>query len=201
MPFIEAPGVAQCNIRAEYLGVPMENVLNFLTPEDPITPSLLVDIGASLAVSWSSNVLPFVVANYVVKEILVIDLSSQFGGTATDTSLAGSAGDVADNALPGNVVFCVSLRTAERGRSRRGRIFLSGLGEGQVTGNLVSPTVVTNLVNAIEGVRTDMLTAGYQMVIVSRQENNVPRTTALSTPVTTVLAVDSEVDTLRGRLR
>jgi len=201
MPFIPASGVAEVNVRAEYLGIPIENVFHFLTTEDPITPSLLVDIGQVFSLSWSSNYLPFVVGDYVAKEVLVIDLSSQFGGTATDTSLAGSAGDIADNAMPGNVVFCVSLRTAERGRSRRGRKYLSGLGEGQVTGNLVSPTVAANLVAAIEGVRTDMLTNGYQMVVVSRQENNVPRTTALSTPVTTVVAVDNTVDTLRGRLR
>jgi len=200
MPFIPTPGVAQVNVRAEYLGIPVENVLHFFTGETPATPSVLVDLASNFAVSWSSNIMPFLSDQYIAKEVHVIDLTSSSGAVATDTTLAGSAGDLSGLALPGNIAFCVSLRTALRGRSFRGRIFYCGLVEPDVSGNDVAPARITTLVDGTNGIRTDMATAGFQQVIVSLVTGGVPRVEGEPTVVTTALAVRNIVSTQRRRL-
>lgn len=200
MPFIPTPGVAQVNVRAEYLGIPMENVMHFFTGETPATPSVLTDLAQNFALAWSTNIMPFLSDQYVAKEVHVIDLTSSSGATATDTTLAGSAGDLSGQALPGNIAFCVSLRTALRGRSFRGRVYYAGLVEPDVTGNLVAAARITTLVDGTNGIRTDMATAGFQQVVVSLRTGGAPRTEGEPTVITTALAVRSIVSTQRRRL-
>jgi hypothetical protein len=200
MPFIPAPGVAQVNIRARYLDIPMENVLSFTTGEDPATPSVLLDLVSQMASSWTANIMPNISNRYILTEIHARDLSIQAGAIATDTTVAGQAGAQAGAALPGNVAFCVSLRTGLAGRSFRGRTYFAGLTEPEVTENELNPIRAAAFVDGLDGVRLDLLSGGFQLVIVSRQFNNVPRTTAVSTPVSAVLSIDNIVDTQRRRL-
>lgn len=200
MPFIPVPGVAQAEIRATYLGIPMENVLHFTTGEDPATPQVLEDLAAQLASSWTANIMPHVNINYVLREIFVFDLSVQSGSMATDTTVLGEAGALNTTPLPGNVAFCVSLRTGLRGRSFRGRVYLAGLGEPDTTGNVLDATLAGQLVTGIDDVRADLLSGGFQLVIVSRRNGGVDRTTGIATPVSAVLAVDNHVKTQRRRL-
>ena len=200
MPFQPVDATAQANIRAEYLGVPMENVLHFFTDESPITSSLLVDLNSNLALAWQTSVMPFLSNQYVMKEIYTVDLSVAAGAVATDTTLAGATGDLSANPLPGNVCFCVSLRTGIRGRSFRGRIYLSGLTEPDVTNNLVDGALVLNYVSGLDDLRTSMLGAGFPWVVVSRISGGVPRVSGVVTTISAVVAVDNRVDTQRRRL-
>jgi hypothetical protein len=200
MAFIPAPGVAQVEIRASYFGIFVENVFNFTTGEDPATESVLVDLAAQVASSWTANLMPELNISYTLREIFAFDLSVQSGAQATDTTVLGQAGGVNQAGMPGNVAFCVSKRTGLRGRSFRGRTYFVGLSEPDVASNILDATRAGNLVDGLEAFRSDLISAGFQMVIVSRASNGAPRVTAVSTPVVAVLAVDNRVDTQRRRL-
>jgi len=200
MPFIRVPGVAQVNIRADYLGVPMENVLCFTTGEDPATPQVLQQLTEGMSASWNTNMLPHLSSAYVLREYHTRDLSVENGSVWTDATAAGNTGVQAGAPLPGNIAFCISFRTGLAGRSHRGRIYIAGLTEPEVTGNLLAQLRVDGLVDGLNAVRADMFTLGFVHVIASRFHNNAPRAVGISTNVIATVAVDNRVDTQRGRL-
>lgn len=200
MPFVPANGVAQVNFRATYLGIPVENVINFDTGDGPIPPGDLAAIGALAAQSWFDNMLPELSDQYEMKEVHVRDLTSATAGIFTDTTIAGSNGANTGVALPGNIAFCVSLRTGFAGRSSRGRVYFPGLVEGDVTGNFLAGARALNLVIAVGQLRADMAASFWSMCIVSRVTAGVPRVSALVTNVITELAVTNRVSTQRRRL-
>jgi hypothetical protein len=116
-------------------------------------------------------------------------------------------GDLNDAPLPNNVTLTVSFRTANRGRSFRGRNYVVGLGETQVAGNTVAPSVIT----AFDGIYSQLLASPVAAiatwVVVSRfsgvdpvTKEPIPRVTGIATPITSVTVVDNVVDSQRRRL-
>lgn len=194
-------GVAQVEFRARYHSVPVENVIHVYTPDGgPIPPSDLSLIAATAAQGWFDEILPLLSNSYVATEVFVRDLTIQNGNIATDTTIAGSVGGRVGNGLPGNIAFCVSLRTGVAGRSFRGRMYLVGLDEADVTQNVLSGAVATSLVAGVDNLRGVLASINYFLCIASRFSNGVQRTVGVFTPVTNVLAVDNRVDTQRRRL-
>lgn len=200
MAFIPVDGVASVEIRADHNDVPVENVLHFFTGESPATESILVDLAGQVASSWTANVMPLMVEDYTLREIHARDLTLEAGAQATDTTVLGQAGELVEPSMPGNVAFCVSLRTGIVGRSFRGRIYLAGQSESRVVKNVVDGTHVTALVAAIASVRADLQAVGFTMVIASRFHNGAPRLAGVATGVSAVLAVTNRVSTQRRRL-
>lgn len=134
------------------------------------------------------------------------------GGKATDLSSATSFavdftaptpnpnGDVAVQALPGNVAICVSIRTIGRGRSSRGRNFVGGLPENTVDGNTVLPGTITLIETAYQSLRGLPFSDAWEQVVVSRYFNGAPRVAGIAQQVTSCRIVDPYVDSMRRRL-
>lgn len=103
--------------------------------------------------------------------------------------------------LPGNVTLSISMRTGRAGRSYRGRSYWVGLYESTVAGDFVTTatanTILGKMGNLLSG---DFVLDGHQLVVLSKQENGVPRSIAVATPVTNMVIVDTRVDTQRRRL-
>lgn len=200
MPFIPVPGVVQCNFRATYLSVPVENVLNFLTTETPVTPSLVQAIAEEALTEWVNEVVPNLSSSYSLREVHAADQSSATGSIFTAVPLAPVPGGQGGDPEPGNVAFCVSLRTAQRGRSFRGRTYFCGLTSGETNGNIFNADRAALLVGALEFIRENMIAVGGQLVVVSRFSGGAPRATGIATPVTAIFNVDLRVDSQRRRL-
>lgn len=200
MPFIAAPRVWQVNVRYILFGQQVENVLHFHQPEDPIDTTSAQNLALTLWGAWSEHVMGTLSSNLLLRELYIVDQSSDTGLTYTYAPIPGVNGDIGEASLPGNVAFCVSLRTIARGRSHRGRIYLPGIPEPNVTGNTLDASLVTSMVTAVDNVRNAMATQGFNLTVLSRYHNNAPRESAVHTPVSTVLAVDDTVDSQRRRL-
>lgn len=200
MPFIPFSNVAQFNIRADYLSVPIENVLNFRIGTGPITASNLNDAATILAEQWVLAMMGNFTSGYIFREVHAVDLTSATGPIATVTLGAGTAGGNGADNEPGNVAFCLSLRTASRGRSFRGRVFLPAIRSSETTDNHLSSTRISGFITAMETIMTEMLAADWTLVIASRRHNGIDRTAGVATAVTSVLAVDDRIDTQRRRL-
>jgi hypothetical protein len=201
MPFIPVPQTGQFNIRATYFGIEVENVLNFFHIGGPISPALLASGAAVLAAQWASGVMQNLSVSYILREIHAVDLSSASGAIATDTSEAGATGALLDTpGLPGNIAFCVSFRTAFRGRSFRGRTYLCGLTESRVTENLVPLSWANAVIEDFDNLSAAMTTEGWTLSVVSRFTGGAPRVEGIHTPVSNILFTDLRVDTQRRRL-
>jgi hypothetical protein len=64
--------------------------------------------------------------------------------------------------------LCMTLRTALRGRSHRGRIYLGGFTEAlNTTGGIVAAADLTGITLQMEGFRADLSTVSWQWVVAS----------------------------------
>jgi hypothetical protein len=101
----------------------------------------------------------------------------------------------------------VSFRTESRGRSFRGRNYIVGLTEDQVTGNDFA-SGITGLFQAVYELLLDFgQDIAWAWVVASRfsgvdpvTHDPIPRTTGIATVVTAVTVVDNFVDSQRRRL-
>lgn len=201
MPFIPVTNVAQFNVRGTYLGEQVENTL-YVRSTSAWTPLTLQDAATSVSTWWAGSVLPLLSNNYVYRETYAVDLTTVASPTATETPVGTQVGGTSGDPLPGNVSLCVSFRTASRGRSFRGRNYVCGLVEPNVSGNTISPTWSESVVLAYQllAVPDEIFPPAFTWGVVSRFTNNQPRSSGVFTPITQVLVVDNFVDSQRRRL-
>lgn len=95
--------------------------------------------------------------------------------------------------LPLNVAACVTLRTAKAGASYRGRMYITGWGEGVSTEGVMAATATTGAVEIVNAVKAALKDAGLTMSVASRKLGK-------SSQVTSVLSRDNRWDTQRRRI-
>jgi hypothetical protein len=199
MPFIPVAGVAQAEIRMTWDDQKVENTLYFDFGTTP-TSGDLTTLGTDLLAWWTANIAPLTNQDVQLREIYLTDLTSATGAAVTVVPASPLFGEVNLDSLPNNVALCVSFRTAFRGRSFRGRNYVVGLSENQVSGSHVIETVSEQFVTAYEQLLSGGHAVSQTWVVVSRFTGNAPRTAGVATPIDTVLVVDSTVDSQRRRL-
>lgn len=139
---------------------------------------------------------------YKITELYGTDLTSNTSPTYSRVFSPQLEGANAAAAMPGNVAACISFRTVGRGRSARGRNYVPGLLESDVTGNGMDVGLVNALVAAYElMLGGGTYPAAWVWVIVSRYLLGSPRVSALVSDVIDVLSTDLTVESQRGRLR
>jgi hypothetical protein len=118
-----------------------------------------------------------------------------------------AAGGDSTDPLPNNASYTVSFLTANRGRSFRGRNYIAGLTNGvQLDGNHVTDTFRSALLVYYSDLRAVGADNGITMVVVSRfsgvdgDGKPIPRTTGVTTPITSFATFDTVIDSQRRRL-
>lgn len=114
------------------------------------------------------------------------------------------AGGDAGPAAPGNATQTISWRTGLAGRRFRGRNYVPGLGEGQIsTSDLVSSTVVNALAAAAGELILGALTSGKLTIFHAPQEVPTPYDNTTTDVISAVIenVVDSQRRRLPGRGR
>lgn len=164
-----------------------------------VTPTDLQNAALTLEDWWTATGRPFQTAQSSLVRTTATDLTSSTG-SVYDNPITPTAGTAAGTAAPNNVALVSSFKTANRGRSYRGRAYWPCI----PTSQLVNPVTVqtayaADLATAVGTLLTDLETQGYTPVIVSRQENNVVRTTGVTTPITAI-EVETNLDSQRRRL-
>jgi hypothetical protein len=196
MAYVPVPNTLQANVRFVLDGQQIENVLNFLFPAGTFTESSADIYDALNTAFWA--VLRTQLSNQLVStEVYMVDLTSNTGATATFPAFTSPSGNI--TAESNQVAFCITHRTANRGRSFRGRTYISGLAKTNITQNTVDLSVANGLRDAFNDFRDLMQVAGTPLVVVSRKANGVDRTTGLATPITESLYRDRFVDSQRRR--
>ena len=199
MDFIPAVGVVQANLHFISTGGDVQNVLHYEAPA-AIDYDLMMELGAALVDWFDTDLKNSLVTSQALVAVVMTDLTTQNGPTATYTAGLPITGTGGSDPLPANCAITVTKRTAKRGRSYRGRIYSLGASLGNVNGDLIDNGFVAGLVARWSNAISLTTASGtWPMVVVSRYHNNAPRITAEITPVTSMDA-DNVVDSQRRRL-
>lgn len=198
MPFVPAPNVAMFEVVGTKDGQIIENRMYV----DCLHAPTLGDLAGirAIVLSWcNAHYAPLLPSEVTINMVRVTDVSQQNG--AQDIATVTIPGTVAGGALPNEVSFCVSLRSAVRGRSARGRWYMLGVAKSNVTAqNRVGGAYATAAVTALDQLITDLKFVNLQPIICSFVTNNAPR---VGGPVYFILmnavATDDVVDSQRRR--
>jgi len=150
---------------------------------------------------WTTELAPWLSADISLRELVCTDLSTITGPSVAQAApVPNPDGGVGFGSLPGNCALCVSFRTNLRGRSYRGRNFVAGLPETEVTGNTVATATVNGIQDAYQAIPASISSFPFEHTVISRFTAGAPRVAGASTPVTSYVVVDPFVDSQRRRL-
>lgn len=199
MAYVPVPRVTRIAIRQS---LHLQDVVNVFHMEFPTS----ADLGGLQAVAtrirdwFIAEVLPFQSDQLTLRDVTCTGLDASDAPTFTLPAAEGTNGDTLGESLPGTCALVVTLRSASRGRSARGRQYIGGIPEGSHANGLVSSVFATGIADAYNVLRTDVAgQLGGQLVIVSRQQDGVPRAVGRTYPVVSAEVRDLVIDSMRRR--
>lgn len=200
MAFIPTPNAARVVIGQQLFGQSVSNTLWF-SKGSPFTLSELTDLATDVMTEWLAEMATHQGEALEYLQVQAYGMESETAPVATVPFPAGSQGlKTLTPSLPGNVALVVKFTTANRGRSGRGRIYLSGLTEGDVDNNSISVTLANSLANALATIIGNVEVAnGVDHCVVSQYTGGLARASGLIQEVTGMV-VNLRVDTQRRRL-
>lgn len=156
-----------------------------------ITQALANTVGAAIKSAWSTRLGTFVSGSGSLVRVGLRDLSAANQTEFLDTG-APAAGASVGESLPPQLALCITLRTAESGKSARGRVYLSGFTEtDNVAGAAASTGLVTACVAFITDVQGALATNGLTLAVASR-----PALAYVDTRTWTLANGQTQIDTL-----
>lgn len=186
LPFIPFINCAEVVIRASIAS--QAAYLTFgVHSSGVLVPSDLVDIADLVAAAVIADLLPDLHTSVSVQDVKVTDLTTQFSAVYVGGSGLPDSGGASGALSPNNVALVVSFKTANRGRSFRGRNYVFGLLAAQLASSTEwGTTIAGNVQTFYENMFSSLTAAGFTPSILSRFENNVRRTTGVATAITQV---------------
>lgn len=164
-------------------------------PEDTDLQAVAAD-GSSW---WTSFLKGLLNSAVTLREIIATDMTAQ--GAPQYRLTINETGTKTGGCLPLGTAVVVSHRTAMRGRSYRGRSFLSGIATSdQNTVNTLAGATASGIVTGFGSLRTLLDGHGYDHVVASRQHNGSITTPAVVNEVVSYV-VDTLLDSQRRRLQ
>lgn len=202
MPFQPVSNVV--NVFVEYRmpsGALVGNSYNILDEQAGVVSPRVDDL-ATLFQTWASTS-PATASRsneVTVVRVNARDLTTENGQVSDLVVSPPVAGAVVSPAMPAQVTLSVKLGTGLAGRSARGRLYHVGLAEAQVGGDLVTGGAPAAILLAYTTLRTTLIAADFQWVVVQRQSNGVFLSEGVARVITQISLVDQRVDTQRRRL-
>lgn len=200
MAFIPAPGIVRSEFLMSLGGQQIENVIHHDGHAGPYTPTVLAAINTTLIGWWGTTLAPLLSNNVTLRAVRTTDLTTASGAVVETAPGSTTAGGVAEIALPNNVAAVVTHRTAQRGRSFRGRSYIPGLPSGdEDTSTDATLSEIASLVASFVTLASILSTFGTDLGVLSNFSGGAPRTTGLFTKYTSHDA-NSAFDSQRRRL-
>lgn len=157
----------------------------------------MTDLANICANSYSAELLPYISDSVNFDNVTVYDMRTETGQLYTVAP--NDPGGDATEPLPIQVALVVTHRTAARGRTARGRTYISGFPENAVTEAVWISGIVTAVNAFFTDVVADANVGGWQHVVVSHYLNGAPRTNGLARLVTSSEVRNSIPGTQRRR--
>ena len=202
MPFIPAPaGTYRSVFQQNLQGQEIINVLHVETDGGVLTLADMQDLVDSLALLWSTTVSDNVSDELTLEQVILTDVEVANGRQVASSNTPFSGQEVGFAAAPNTLAMLASFRTAQSGRSHRGRWYQAGMRQSVIDtdSNLWLAAAVNefgiDMTAFIDGV--NLLTPGLatvQAVVTSYYSgvdvngDPIPRVLAVNTPITSVTA-------------
>jgi hypothetical protein len=206
MSFVPMANTAQFELRMLQDTQKIENTLMF-GRGFPITTAQMNAFSIVLANWWATFVSVYTSTAVQLNEIYSTDLTTAIAPTNSYVPPTTIAGADTSPPLPNNVSLCASFRTANRGRSFRGRNYVAGLCHANVTANTVGASTVAAVLAAYNQLLTIGTATGWSWYVVSRfsgvnptTRQPIPRSVGIRTLISSVVIVDPTVDNQQRRL-
>lgn len=206
MPFVPVDSTVLVECRMTLQDQKVENTLWVNFPTEP-NVAVMNALAADILDWWISDYATLCSDNVVLREVVCTYQGTNTGAQVSLPAPGGTNGNLTGPQLPNNNSLTVSFRTANRGRSFRGRNYIVGLIIGSVVDNNAVPGYVNAVTDAYEKLLPGggALTAGTWVVAsrfsgVDADDKPIPRAAGVVTPITSVLVVDSTIDSQRRRL-
>lgn len=200
MAFQPAPGVAKVTMEYTQFGDTFVNTYHVKTEENWALEFLEGLVAIFWA--WFQDEQADSISNTVtLSRIVARDLSTEFAAFLEFSPIAGNVGEKTSPAMPGNVTAVVSWGSGLTGRSTRGRTYVVGLTEEDVTGNELTSGARTAINTDYAQLRNNINGGdiNWSMAVLSRVQNGVPLAEAIAYQITSV-ATDQFIDSMRKRL-
>lgn len=201
MVYVPALNTLQLELRGTQSGQAVENVLYF-NRASAMSESDVEDLFDFFEDTWIPDMVSELADNFGYTELYGTDLTTSTSPTYSRVFAAPIVGAIGSAVMPGSVATCLSFRTNARGRGARGRNYIAGVTEGDVTGNNLNATRVNNQIAVYETLMgTGVTSLGWNWVQISRILDGVARVAALIRNIIDIVSTDLVVDSQRGRLR
>lgn len=165
------------------------------------TQTALEDLGGSVLSWFSSNILPYLHSTSALRGAQVTDLTTDSAPSVYVAHTSLEAGGVSTGSpLPGNATMVITFRTAQRGRSARGRNYIIGLPATETNGlDRMMTTWVSNILDGYADLSVVETGTSTTHVVVSRFHNKVPRSSGVTIEINEYTC-DGVIDSQRRRL-
>ena len=180
MAFQPVPNAAQAIIH--YQGAVYEFSNSLWFTKSVFGTSDMNDLAGALMGSIVSHWDAWFANDYTCDYVRVYDMRVDGAPIVTYNTVQAPGLD-ADELLPRGDALVVTLRTATRGRSGRGRIYLGGLTSGQEFGGEFGAPIIAQTGAWITQMKALIEAAGWQWVVCSRYHDGVKRAQGATFPV------------------
>lgn len=162
------------------------------------TTTDLQDIADAAANWWNTSMKNNIENSSTLTQTRATDMTAE--GGPVRYHLSGVAGAIAGTDLPLSAALVTSMRTEKRGRSYRGRVYMSGHPQSILTNQVdVGAGPAANLTTSWLALQTTLDALGFDTVVVSRQHNGVVTNPAELNEVVQMIT-DLHLDSQRRRL-
>lgn len=181
MAFVPTPNTARAVIEFIQGTAKFSNVLHFTKTN--FTGGDMNILAGALDDAINDVHLPNITTNVVYQGVRVYDIRTLAGAVVFNSDHAGGGAASGDPA-PLNSAVVITLRTNTRGRTGRGRMYVAGFADAELSGFTWSSNALTAATNYLSGMRDNAALLGWIHVIRSTQVDHVLQNPALTREVT-----------------
>jgi hypothetical protein len=198
MAFQPVPLTVLAEVRMTLEGQNIENTLGFVSSAE-WTIARADDLCVGLISWWTSLYADLVCSAVSLREVVVTDLSSDTGFQTSRAPSEPVAGTNTGEAMPNETAIVVSFRSSSRGRSARGRNYISGIPRVNVVANSITEDYASAITGAYDGLLDVAGDVSAFHCVISRFHDNAKRAEGVTFPITDYVITDLIVDSQRHR--
>lgn len=201
MAFIETPLTAKVALRGRLFGNDVINTLWFQRTDEGEYVSIdLENLTNAVYDWWVAQMADGISKDYVIADITA---TAQWSPTAPSFIFVppiSTDGELPDESATSSNCFTISFLTNARGRSWRGRNYISGIAFNDIGGNTLSVSRADFFRDAYQELNSYTLPLSSQHVVCSHYSGGVARAEGVTIPVTGYRYHDLNIDSQRRRL-
>lgn len=205
MPFVPVPNTCLIEIQMLLDGQQVENTL-YASKVTPYEVADLEELAQLVVVWWQEECIPLYSNQVFLQAVVCTSLEDAEAAQWVEPVNTLNVGALTSPALPNNNAFTITILTSARGRSNRGRNYITGLTEAVVTNNQINGQHISDWLAAYSELKARIDLIARFLVVVSKYSgvdgsgNPIPREEGVATIVTGFRVFDDVIDSQRRRL-